>query len=34
MAALVAEKYEAHKVEGNVCFEQLRANEEERSRIF
>lgn len=34
MAALIADKYEAHKAEVNARFEQLRANEEELNRIF
>ena len=34
MAALIADKYEAHKAEVNERFEQLRANEEELNRIF
>ena len=34
MAALIADKYEARKVEVNARFEQLRANEEELNRIF
>ena len=34
MATLIRDKYEAHKVEVNERFEQLRANEEELNRIF
>ncbi|MEI2997773.1 MAG: hypothetical protein V8T51_00610 [Senegalimassilia faecalis] len=34
MATLLADKYEARKVEVNERFEQLRANEEELNRIF
>lgn len=34
MATLIADKYEAHKVEVNERFERLRANEEELNRIF
>lgn len=34
MAALISDKYEAHKAEVNARFDQLRANEEELNRIF
>ena len=34
MAKLIKDKYEAHKIEVNERFEQLRANEEELNRIF
>lgn len=34
MSTLLADKYEARKVEVNACFEQLRTNEEELNRIF
>lgn len=34
MATLIRDKYEAHKAEVNVRFDQLKANEEELNRIF